>query len=374
MDITTSLTSEWSTNTAYTPSYNTDIPAWMNNGIDPMRFYFIIFKYVAPVLILMGTIGNIISVVVLQSRFFRRAPSAFILSALSLTDTGVLLCGLMRHWIKALTQNKLNIRNLSQASCPVHFFFTYFLPQLSSWSLALLTVERMSSVRWPFKAKELFSKPRMISIWVVTAIILAIINAQAFKTMILQPFTSTFDNTTVEYSCYRREESKYFFHFVWPWMDFFLISLLPMVIMGSCNVVIVMMLLKSRRMRKGQMQASCATDESAAITAMLIGASVLFFLATTPSSIYFIVLHYWPPKTSAQKYVVNTAYSLVNIIYYLSNSLNFMVYCLSGSKFRRAFVAVLFCRDPKPQGSSVTSKYSLSTIEGTKAKSSSLPE
>ncbi|KAK2152835.1 hypothetical protein LSH36_316g02010 [Paralvinella palmiformis] len=163
MESSAGPTSAWSVNTSYDVgniTYSKDEPMYLINKsvlsaqkIPSVDVHDVIFTYVAPVLILMGTIGNIISVVVLQGRFFRRAPSVFILSALSLTDTGVLLCGLMRHWIKALTQNKLNIRNLSQASCPIHFFFTYFLSHLSSWSLALLTVERMSSVRWPFKAK-----------------------------------------------------------------------------------------------------------------------------------------------------------------------------------------------------------------------------
>ena len=120
--------------------------------------YTLLFTYVSPIIIILGTIGNVLTLVVLQSRYYRNSPSTFILSALALTDTGVLLCGLMRHWINNITNYELDIRTLTRGTCWIHIYFTYLLPQLSSWSLALLTVERMASVMWPFKAKQLFSK------------------------------------------------------------------------------------------------------------------------------------------------------------------------------------------------------------------------
>ncbi|KAK2152834.1 hypothetical protein LSH36_316g02015 [Paralvinella palmiformis] len=182
----------------------------------------------------------------------------------------------------------------------------------------------------------------MISIWVVIVIILAAINAHAFKTKIL---ISVRFKDIVRYFCRYTKESSYFRNFIWPWMDFLLISLLPMVIMLSRNVVIIVTFLKAKRVRKDRMQTS-ARDESAAITGMLIGVSVLFFVATTPSSIYFIGSNNRPPKTIIEAYRLNIAYSLVNIVYYFSNSLNVMVCCFSGSKFSQALVTVLCCRNP----------------------------
>jgi hypothetical protein len=331
--------------------------------------YDILFMYVAPVIIFSGTSGNILSLVVLQSKYFRRAPSTFILSALALTDTGVLLCGLMRHWISSLTAYEIDIRALTQGTCWVHYFFTYYLPQLSSWSLALLTLERMSSVKWPFKAKVLFSKRRMMILWSITAICLAAVNAQCFKTLVLVQEEYMDGNETIQYNvCADAEDTLIFMLYVWPWLDLFLNSIGPLVIIVTCNVIIIAMLYKMKKLRQGQMQVT-TEDESNSITAMLVGISVMFFFSTTPVSIYFIGVHYWPQETHAQNFNTFTAYATLNMLYYLSNSTNFLVYCLSGSKFRRALIAILLCREIEKPVSTAGTKYvtNMSSINGTKA-------
>ena len=354
------------------PADGTELDA-VDEGLLPtdyMYIYVIMFKYVAPVIIFSGVICNVLSLVVLQSKYFRRAPSTFILSALALTDTGVLLCGLMRHWIMVLTNFMLDIRALTQGTCWFHFFFTYYLPQLSSWSLALLTIERMSSVKWPFKAKELFSKPRMIILWSVTALCLASINAHCFKTMILvQQEEQNGNDTVYYYTCSMAQETLAFMKYAWPWIDLVLISILPLVIILTCNAVIVVLLLKSRKLRQGQMKVT-SDDGSSSITAMLIGISILFFFFTTPVSIYFIGVHYWPQITHSQLFSTMTAYATVNMMYYISNSTNFLVYCISGSKFRRALVAILCCREIEKPVSTTGSKYvtSMSTVNGAKVE------
>ena len=307
----------------------------------------IAFTYVAPILICAGTVGNILSLIVLQSKAFRRAPSSFILSALALTDTGVLLCALMRHWIKYLTNRTVDIRYLSLAGCKLHLLFTYYLPQLSSWSLVLLTMERFVSVKWPFKAKVIFRKSRMISAWVTTAILLGALNSHFIKTadLFYTEVTNGNDTYTVQ-RCSYALETEYFTRIIWPWVDLIVLSLAPLAIIATTNTIIVVTLIQARRARQSQMQVT-ADDDSGSITAMLVGISVMFLLTTTPTSIYFIGatrLH-WPLSTYTDLYNTITAFSITNIVYYLSNSTNFLIYCISGSKFRRALVALLCCQD-----------------------------
>ena len=371
MNITnTSDTDRNSSDHRVIPADGTELDAVDEVLLPPEYIYVIMFKYVSPVIIFSGVICNILSLVVLQSRYYRRAPSTFILSALALSDTGVLLCGPMRHWIRMITDFELDIRSLTQGTCWFHFFFTYYLPQLSSWSLSLLTVERMASVRWPFKAKELFNKARMITLWSLTALCLAAINAHCFKTMTLIQHEYQDGNDTVQYYiCSEADDSMAFMKYAWPWIDLVLISILPLIIILICNAVIIVLLLKSRRLRQGQMKVT-ADDDSSSITAMLIGISILFFFFTTPVSIYFIGVRYWPQSTHSQVFSSLTAYATVNMLYYLSNSTNFLAYCISGSKFRRALVAVLCCREIEKPVTTTGSKYatSMSTVNCTKTE------
>ena len=317
--------------------------------------YITIFTYISPFLLLIGTVGNILSLVVLQSKYFRNAPSSFIMSALACTDTGVLLCGVTRHWATSLTDYAVDIRHMSLGSCWSHYFFIYVLWELSSWSLALLTIERMASVKWPFKAKELFSKKKMIIGWVTVALCLATINLHWF--------------VTVEYkddACYDVDESQMFMYKIWPWMDLVLSSLAPLSIIVTCNVIIITILLKARKLRQDQMKVNQA-DESDSITAMLVGISITFFIATMPICVYLIGYNYWPVDTYEQQYADWNAYGVSLLFYYCSSSTNFIVYCVSGAKFRRALVAVLCCREIEKQKSTMASKTSMSVVSKTNA-------
>ena len=332
-----------------------DVVEPIDNRVRTDIVYITIFAYVSPFLIVIGTIGNILSLVVLQSKYFRNAPSSFIMSALSCTDTGVLLCGVTRHWVLSLTDYAVDIRHMALVSCWTHYFFIYVLWELSSWSLALLTIERMASVKWPFKAKELFSKKRMLIAWSTVALCLITINLHWF--------------VTVEYkddACYDVDESRLFMYHIWPWMDLVLSSLAPLFIIVTCNITIITILLKARKLRQDQMKVNQA-DESDSITAMLIGISITFFIATMPVCVYLIGYNYWPIDTYEQQYSDWTIWGVSLLCYYCSSSTNFIVYCVSGAKFRRALVAVLCCRDIVKPTSTMASKTSMSVVSKTNA-------
>ena len=307
--------------------------------------YVVSMTYIAPIMIVVGMVGNILALVVLQSKYFRRAPSSFILSALACADTGVLLCGFLRHAITAHTDFDVDIRQLSEASCWIHVFSSYYLKDLASWSLVLLTVERMVSVKWPFKAKELISKTRMVIAWLAVALVLFLLNVHFISNTMTMTVRSYPDGTSRAICDSRNDATVLYFHRkVWPWLDLVKFSLAPLAIVIACNVIIITTLLTARKARQDHMRVS-AEDDSSSITAMLIGISIMFVWTTVPVSVYFIGKNLWPASTYQDVLVKLSAYAAVNVNYYLSSCTNFIIYCISGSKFRRALVAVVLCRE-----------------------------
>ena len=63
------------------------------------EWYEKLLMYVPPILILLGTVGNILNLIVLQSRIYKKSPCCVALSALALADMSVLNIGLLRLWI-----------------------------------------------------------------------------------------------------------------------------------------------------------------------------------------------------------------------------------------------------------------------------------
>lgn len=86
------------------------------------------FTYASPILIVMATVGSVMSVIVLQNPMFRKSSTSFILSALAVVDGIEVNTGLMRRWILTLTS--VDVRSFSSFSCKFHFFLTYYAHQV----------------------------------------------------------------------------------------------------------------------------------------------------------------------------------------------------------------------------------------------------
>ena len=155
----------------YVPINNTSCTAeasdedlWQNHAA------MFLFKYVAPVLIIVGTVGNLIAVITLQSRLFKFSSTSFLLSMLALCDVLVLNTDLMRWWL--ICAFHIDMKTLSRYGCKMHYVFAYFSRQMASCALVLLTNERTISVQFPLRCRDICSKERIIPAWIAIAVIL----------------------------------------------------------------------------------------------------------------------------------------------------------------------------------------------------------
>ncbi len=314
------------------------------------RMFQRLFLYIAPFLLLFGIPGNLFSFAVLQSAHFRKSPSSFILSALALTDVAMLLTGLLRHWIKAIVYEisdgvrELDIRALSEFSCRFHTFLTYLLTQLSAWTLVLMTIERLLSVTIPLTAGRVCSKPRMVIAWTIIGVCLAGVNCHLFKTVAIHDYSYVYNNVTYpDFACHYTLEGEHFIMNVWPWLDFLLACIIPAAIIIAINVAIVLKLADARSARQTKMKARMTEDEkkSRSLSIMLVGISVLFVVTTLPVTIFLIGNNHWPEDTTERHYSKRVAYALTNLLFYTNNTINFVIYCVTGARFRTAVLAMV---------------------------------
>ena len=152
-----------------------------------------------------------------------------------------------------------------------------------------------------------------------------------------------YGNRTV-YECYLREEWYNFRLYIWPWIDFVLYSGMPSFILLVCNIGIIAHVTKAAlvhmRKPKTSLQASTSTRITTT-TAILMTVSIVFLVLTGPSAIFFIMQSMWvkpaDPETPPK---VILFYTCVSLLSYVNNSINFMLYCVSGRKFRNEFKLV----------------------------------
>jgi len=87
------------------------------------------FTYAPPIIIVLATVGNTLSVITLQNAMFHKSSTSFILSALALADMLMVDTGLLRFWI--VFQFDIDVRAMTSLGCKWHVMFTYYTHQVS---------------------------------------------------------------------------------------------------------------------------------------------------------------------------------------------------------------------------------------------------
>lgn len=103
--------------------------------------------YYTPLLVILGTIGNLVSVFVFYSSKLRLQSTSQYLSALALSDT-VFLFQLLPPWLNALQITGLFHR---PGFCQVFVYISYVTCCLSAWLVVAFTVERFVAVLYPLR-------------------------------------------------------------------------------------------------------------------------------------------------------------------------------------------------------------------------------
>ncbi|XP_055954597.1 neuromedin-U receptor 1-like [Patella vulgata] len=84
-----------------------------------------LWRIFSPLLIIIGTFGNLLSLLVLTRKRLRSSPAMFYLSILAVVDITVLYSGLMRVWLENVYN--IHLREMSEGACRFHTFFVYFI-------------------------------------------------------------------------------------------------------------------------------------------------------------------------------------------------------------------------------------------------------
>ncbi|ESN92625.1 hypothetical protein HELRODRAFT_164701 [Helobdella robusta] len=247
---------------------------------------------ISPILLIAGICGNFLSLVVLASRPFRKSSAAFGLSTLAVVDSGVLFVSLLRHWVFYLSGDKIDVRTLfgSYWWCNLHVFLTYYLNQLSSWTLVLVTVERAVSVIAPLMVRSRFTRGRTVCAWFVISGLIFSINVHFFWTVeyeeeaVFQSFVGDgagngssggagngggdvyYDGDDVrliataaatvatdsQRQCYFNRKYAYFTNVLWPWIDFVLCVALPFLVIAFSNLAMAYCVWKTMKIRSAK--------------------------------------------------------------------------------------------------------------------------
>lgn len=120
------------------------------NSTQSVEIVLIIQMYYVPFIIVTGSIGNILSVIVFSKTNLKKFSSSYYLSALAASDTGFLTV-LMFNWLSGLEVQLFN----KPIWCQFFQFASALFIFLSVWFVVAFTVERFIAVMYPLKRQTM---------------------------------------------------------------------------------------------------------------------------------------------------------------------------------------------------------------------------
>ena len=297
-----------------------------NNNIDNLEHAKItvsIWLYGSPILIAVGTIGNILSFAVMLRKKIRQSTTSLYLSVLAIADTAVLYTGFLNVFIVKISG--YHIFHSSQFACKFGHFIVFGLQQFDSWVLVNVALERVCAVFVPHKVKEIFTKKFATVSLIIQALVITGVNSHYFYTLDLVYHGM---DGKLHSACTPLPTHKSFMKNIWPWIDLCLLSLIPFTIIISSNVAIGCRLLCSRYKRQ-RLNANSQVKMTS-MTAILLTVSIVFLVTTAPFHSWLI--QEWDLHQQATLELVS---AILNMIYYINYSVNFFLYCVSGPHFRK---------------------------------------
>lgn len=296
-----------------------------------------IWKYIPPFLIIFGTIGNLLSIIVMSQKSMKDSVTSLLFRILAFIDTLVLYTGLLRYWLIGAFQ--IDVRLMSMFACKFHTFLVYVTADLSGWILVCITLERCIAVLMPYRYNNICTRTKALILLLIVTILLAGINSY-----LLFSIEFSFDTVNHYYQCIVTNKFNTFHGNIWPWIDYCLYSLLPFFLILFGNIALLVGISKTRVKREHASNSSSSSRSMSSMTAILITVSFSFWICTSPVSIYLIMQSTMLENITWKAYSKMTLFwASATIIANVNNAINFGLYCVSGSRFRRELKHI-FCQ------------------------------
>ena len=310
-------------------------------------------RFVLPVIIAVGTLGNFVSMCVMFQRQNRHMSFTIYLGCLAISDNCVLLSA-GYYWGTV----ELHGRLPRDDECRI---LIWILETFQSNGVLLIlgvTLDRLVAVCFPLKAAA-WCRARRAK--VVSASVFAVVAVYNIPHLVLNHADERF----VCMLC-RFDNILCVIHL---WVTTLITFAIPLVLLLAANTVIILAVRNSLKYKHSSSSGSSDDTQTDSLSelkhisqrrakrsrakyskhvelslkdrnliVMLLLVSFMFLLLNAPRFIRIIIFATVQFDMTPERVAMNTlAWHVTNKLYFTNNACNFVLYCLSGSKFRRDF-------------------------------------
>ena len=233
--------------------------------------------------------------------------------------------------------------NLFACSCV--YFLRYYGKFVSIWLTVAITVERYVIIAHPLRVKTISTRRTTNCVISAIYVIGAALNAYPFWVLKIVQFS--------DFSLCQVGKRVSYAH--WSWAIYRVGSLaLPCLLTAIFTILIVVCLRRNQDTRHGMVSSGPEVDGAGTmqrqLTRMLVTVAAVALVLNLPYTIIYIPFDnrydYWGYEfeNTWSEFYLNVARDVCYVIVAVNYMINFFLFCLTGSVFRKNLVACLLCR------------------------------
>ncbi|CAH1791866.1 unnamed protein product, partial [Owenia fusiformis] len=282
-----------------------------------------------PIIIILGLIGNTLSIHIMFKKRNRKTSTCIYMGILAIVDNGQMVT-VLTTWL----YNTIIKDMLTDDICKATIFFTGYFADFSIYLVILMTIDRMLAITMPFK-KSWRSVPK-ICILIGCLMVFIFIRTIPLIVYGYASHDNVFNQTTC--SLYTKNIGD-FEKMLFPVLDIVIQSVLPSLSLLICNSIIVHKL----RKRKQQISSLGIVNSNSqnaifmswqkSVTVMLLLISFASLILTLPMNIGMIMIPIIDEGTIHPDYIV--LFEILWRLFFLNNAVNFYLCLIGGTRFKR---------------------------------------
>ena len=206
-----------------------------------------IWVYASPVFLVVGTIGNLLSAIVLFKLCAKVLTTCMYLFVVSIVDIFVLYIRCGNKWVLYLFEFNIaeTTKQSSNSVCKLYPFVASFTLHLSIWLLVAMATETTIVTLRPERLLRVCVMERARAVILLIIVLLVCVNAHSFWTFNLNKEKADMPELEICSNFKQGQINEEFRKIVWPIIDILVTHFFPFFTIFSCTVIII-----TRRVKK----------------------------------------------------------------------------------------------------------------------------
>lgn len=307
-----------------------------------------IWSTVPVAVLVIGTLGNLLNIVILSRRGMRKSSTSVYLLCLAVSDLTFLWLGMDPRML--LYGYNMDLKAKSVFLCKMVNWLQSSAAGFSMWTVVLLTLERVFLTKFPITAKRRITRNKTIA--VVTIVLLLNLSLTshvlfAFRLVSVKlPQQNRSAAHTVTICTMASSSLVPFYKSIWPVLLLVVQNSVSFMLIFLGNITIaVTIIVQRQKMRKintvthGALQSAPSRVKSA--TKMLFLVSTMLFISTLPFTTGNVILTQQKARNAQEEAQKQFIYSILRCILYCNFTFNFVLYFVSGTLFKQEWKALV---------------------------------